>query len=121
MDNAATKSVTLTFPQNDYSTVERVIRGMGWQITPCQDDEEINNRPDLEEFARMVSLNEEHFEDMKAHDFYCNNPPCSEIPATIEELADELNEIESEGNVCDTDLERLRNERSRLSSLRLKA
>lgn len=84
--NTATRTIKLTIPESDICTAERISRGMGWKLfilDDAENDEE--RRRDAEEFARKLCVNEEDFEEMKAHDFYMHEKPEFQTFASEEE------------------------------------
>ena len=88
----AIKTAQISFPASDLALLKRLIQGMGWSISM---EKEIDKKDQAENFARRISVNNEDYEEMKAHDFYLHEAPANQtFSSEKEEIAyyDSLNE-----------------------------
>lgn len=106
--NTATRTIQLTIPESDISTAERISRGMGWELLIFDDAEnEEERRKDAEEFARKISITEEDYQELKAHDFYLHETPeQSPIFKTAEEEVAYLDSLDEEGYLSEEESEK---------------
>ncbi len=90
--DAAIKTAQISFPASDLALLKRLIRGMGWSITV---DDEGEKKEQAKNFARKICVNNEDYEEMKAHGFYLHETPASQsFVSEKEEVAyyDSINE-----------------------------
>lgn len=88
----AIRTAHISFPASDLALLKRLTQGMGWSVSV---DSESEKREHAEDFARKVCVNEQDFEEMKAHDFYLHEAPSGHsFESEKEEVAyyDSLNE-----------------------------
>ena len=88
----AIKTAQISFPASDLALLKRLIQGMGWSISM---EKEVDKKDQAENFARKISVNDEDYEEMKAHGFYLHESPASKSFASEkEEVAfyDSINE-----------------------------
>ncbi len=88
----AIKTAQISFPASDLALLKRLIQGMGWSISM---EKEVDKKDQAENFARKISVNNEDYEEMKAHGFYLHEAPANQtFSSEKEEIAyyDSLNE-----------------------------
>ena len=90
--DAAIKTARISFPAGDLALLKRLIQGMGWSITV---DNESEKKEQSEDFARKICVNDEEYQEMKAHGFYLHESPASKSFVSEEEevaFYDSINE-----------------------------
>lgn len=88
----AIKTAQISFPASDLALLKRLIQGMGWSISM---EKEVDKKDQAENFARKICVNNEDYEEMKAHGFYLHEAPANHtFSSEKEEVAfyDSLNE-----------------------------
>lgn len=106
--NTATRTIQLTIPESDIYTAERISRGMGWKLFILDDAEnEEERRKDAEEFARKLSITEDDYQELRAHDFYLHEKP-EQAPVfkTAEEEVAYLDSLDEEGYLSEEESEK---------------